>query len=97
MLIPETYINLEFQAPFKSQFFLRETPVAKMKATLLTWALPLLFAGAAVAQGLVGHIVGGDKVNCRSCPTTNCQSQIQYNRGDVSTVCLPASDIFADT
>ena len=96
MLIPETYINLEFQAPFKSQFFLRETPVAKMKATLLTWALPLLFAGAVVAQPLLGHIVGGDNVNCRSCPSTDCQSQLQYKRGDVSSVSLPVSDIFTD-
>lgn len=96
MLMPETYINLEMQVPFKSQFFEKLIPVVKMKTTLLTWALPLLFAGTTVAQALLGHIVGGDNVNCRSCPSTDCQSQLQYKRGDVSSVSLPVSDIFTD-
>ena len=92
--MPETYINLESQ-PLQITV-LRETPVDKMKATLLTWALPLLFAGAAVAQDISAHIVGGDNVNCRACPKTSCKVQRQYKRGDVSTVCLPVSDLFTD-
>jgi hypothetical protein len=85
--MPETYINLESQVPF------RETPVAKMKATLLTWVLPLLFAGAAVAyddpQGLII-----DNVDCLACPCTDCDYITKYEIGRVSTVHLPVFDLY---
>ena len=59
-----------------------------MKFTLLAWVLSLLFAGAAVAQGVEGHIVGANSVNCRSCARRSCQPQRVYKRGDVSTLYL---------
>ena len=85
-LMPETYINLELQVP------LREIPVAKMKATLLTWALPLLFAGAVVAQNTVGRVSHSD--DCLACPCTDCDVQRHYDDGAVSTAHLPVSDLY---
>jgi hypothetical protein len=57
-----------------------------MKFTLLACALPFLFASAAVAQSVQGHIFGLDTLNCRSCPRSTCKSIRQYKRGDVSVV-----------
>jgi hypothetical protein len=59
---------------------------AKMKLTVLACALPLLFAGAAVAQDVHGHLFGKPTLDCRECPRVQCSSIKQYSRGDVSTV-----------
>jgi hypothetical protein len=69
-----------------------ESPVAKMKATLLTWVLPLLFAGAAVAYNAAGRII--DDVDCLACPCTDCDYQMRYYKDDVSTVHLPVFDLY---
>ena len=65
-----------------------------MKATLLTWALPLLFAGAAVADTAEGLITR--EVACVGCPCTDCYliPNVTYYELDVSTVHLPVSDLY---
>jgi hypothetical protein len=66
-----------------------------MKATLLTWALPLFFAGAAVAFIGEGKIIV-DSVQCLGCPCTDCwrEPNVTYSRDTVSTVHLRVSDLY---